>query len=629
MSSFFRFNSYIDSLIIIFVLPLAIMKKTNSIISAITIPLVYLVLSILYISFSDKLILSLSDDPVVVTRYQTLKGWLYVLLVAVLLFVAIYRRLKKRNLIIDELRQKEQINIQLTENYQRINEEMKLASEKYFRIISKLSQPMLLLEAVYEKNKLVDLRFIEINQAAEAVVRLNRISTEIKTLTEIVDTTIAALIFDTCNEVLKTGEARKIEFVSKFMNKFVELHIFRFNENQLVFLYFDISNLKETENKLIKAKQKAEESDRLKTAFLQNMSHEIRTPMNGIVGFSDLLCQTDISDEIRDKYVQVIQSSGHQLMRIIDDILDLSRIESGVEEIHNSVFSLNELIDNMVLVLRESIRKKNKPIVVQVIKPLAHPDDIIESDEHKIRQILWNLVSNAEKFTYSGSIVLAYSIADNNMVEILVKDSGIGISGHDQQIIFERFRQAEENLSRKYGGSGLGLSICKGLVELLGGSIVVDSEPGQGSVFRFYIPYVKAITVRENVSEELLPPEPHAGKVLIVDDLYENILLLSEFMRDTGIEVLSAENGAEAHEQLQKNPDVKLVLMDIKLSGEDGISIAKELMLSYPELVVVAQTAYSSEQIKEECLDAGFSSYIVKPIDKQGFLDIVVPYLQA
>ncbi|HPG74367.1 MAG TPA: response regulator, partial [Bacteroidales bacterium] len=133
----------------------------------------------------------------------------------------------------------------------------------------------------------------------------------------------------------------------------------------------------------------------------------------------------------------------------------------------------------------------------------------------------------------------------------------------------------------------------------------------------------------ENVAEELLPPVPHTGKVLIVDDLYENILLLSEFLRDTGIEVLSAENGAEAHKQLQKNPDVKLVLMDIKLSGEDGISIAKELMLRYPELVVVAQTAYSSEQIKEECLNAGFSSYIVKPIDKQGFLDIVVPYLQA
>ncbi|MBP7463478.1 MAG: response regulator [Bacteroidales bacterium] len=595
--------------------------------TVIKIPLIFLIASILYITFSDMLLLQITDDPILVTRIQTIKGWLYVFGAAVLLYSAVYRQIERKNKIINKITDQERSYKMLSEEYLLINEELQKTSEKYFRIISKLAQPMLLLEGIWTKNSVTDLRIIEINEAANAIVKLNQYDANIRTLNEFVDPKIAPLLFGISQRVLVSGEAAKTEFYSKFFQKFVELHFFRFSTNQIVFLYFDISNLKETEQNLIKAREKAEESDRLKTAFLQNMSHEIRTPMNGILGFSDLLCQDDLSGETRNKYVQVIQGSGHQLMRIIDDVLDLSRIESGVEEVHLSTFHLNPVVDNLELILTESVRKSGKPIQISSSKTLPDGFDIIFSDEYKLKQILLNFISNAEKFTHSGTIELGYYIGETNQLIMFVKDSGIGIGKEQQSIIFERFRQAEENLTRKYGGSGLGLAICKGLTQLLGGSISVESTPGAGSTFSISLPFASGESATDD--KEIISTKVNLStrRVLVVDDLDENLLLINEFLSETGVEVLNARSGTEAYDIFGQNQPIDLVLMDIKLYGEDGITLAKGLMPLSPQTKFIAQTAYISELIKNECIDTGFVDYIVKPIDKNSFMNMIKKHM--
>lgn len=569
------------------------------------------------------MILQFTEDPVIVTRYQTYKGWLYVFGAALLLYSAIFREIKKKNKIINEISVKEHQHKLLSEEYRVINEELQKTSEKYFKIISKLAQPMLLLEGIWGNDNLTDMRIIEINEAASHIVQLSNFATHTRTINEFVDPKISLMLCDISKQVLKTGESAKLEFYSKIFVKFVELHLFRFSSNQLVFLYFDISNLKETEQKLIKAREKAEQSDRLKTAFLQNMSHEIRTPMNGILGFSDLICQEDLSHEIRNKYVQVIQGSGIQLMHIIDDILNLSRIESGVEELNLSTFSLNKVIDEVYMILQQSIIRSEKPIEPIIGKTLNDPHDLIYCDEYKIKQVLHNFVSNSVKFTHSGSIELGYTISEDNELKLYVKDTGIGISKANQTIVFERFRQAEENLTRKYGGSGLGLAICRGLAKLLNGKVSVESIPGAGSTFSITIPFV--------AGEKPVMWNPYLNcninlstrSILVVDDLDENILLINEFLSETGVNVLNANNGKEAFALFEKHSNIDLVLMDIKLYSEDGITLARELMPKYPRAKFIAQTAYISELIKKECMDAGFVDYMVKPIDKNSFLEMI------
>jgi len=349
--------------------------------------------------------------------------------------------------------------------------------------------------------------------------------------------------------------------------------------------------------------------------------------MNGILGFSDLLCQDDLSGETRNKYVQVIQGSGHQLMRIIDDVLDLSRIESGVEEVHLSTFHLNPVVDNLELILTESVRKSGKPIQISSSKTLPDGFDIIFSDEYKLKQILLNFISNAEKFTHFGTIELGYYIGETNQLIMFVKDSGIGIGKEQQSIIFERFRQAEENLTRKYGGSGLGLAICKGLTQLLGGSISVESTPGAGSTFSISLPFASGESATDD--KEIISTKVNLStrRVLVVDDLDENLLLINEFLSETGVEVLNARSGTEAYDIFGQNQPIDLVLMDIKLYGEDGITLAKGLMPLSPQTKFIAQTAYISELIKNECIDAGFVDYIVKPIDKNSFLNMIKKHM--
>jgi PAS domain S-box-containing protein len=281
---------------------------------------------------------------------------------------------------------------------------------------------------------------------------------------------------ETYNYQLKIAEEIKI----------FEARMVYLNETHALAIVRDVTQQKNAEQDLIKAKEKAEESDSLKSAFLANMSHEIRTPMNGIIGFSELLKTDTLTPEERNNYINVIVNSGHQLLNIINDVLEISKIETGQIELHNSAINVNKLLKSMQVFFNKRAQVNNNTIQLSI--PENKNAFVIHSDNSKIRQILNNLIVNSIKFTQNGTITIGYSLKNNKFIEFFVKDTGIGIAKEEQSQIFERFAQANPQITRQHGGTGLGLSISQSLIEILGGKIWLDSELNQGSSFYFSIP---------------------------------------------------------------------------------------------------------------------------------------------
>ncbi len=390
----------------------------------------------------------------------------------------------------------------------------------------------------------------------------------------------------------------------------------------------DITELKAKEKSLIKLKQKAEESNQLKTEFLHNMSHEIRTPLNGILGFSELLKEENISNEEQKQYIDVIQNSGKQLLHIIDDILEIARLETRQVRTIEKEVSLNNLLTEQFLIFDIKAKEKNLPLYLK--KGLADEDSIILTDRTKLSKIVSNLLENAIKFTSTGFVELGYALA-NNVLDIYVKDTGAGIKPENQEIIFERFSQEEKALSRNFGGLGLGLSIVKENAELLGGKVSVQSEKGKGSTFHVFIPYKPA--KKEAVHFGNNQPSEKKQKVytiLIVEDEEVNIYYIEtllKFFKEISYKVLQAHNGREAVEICKNTSDIDIVLMDLKMPVMNGFEATKRIKKFRPDLPVIAQTAYSTHEDKNKALASGCNDFISKPIKKENFKKLIYKYL--
>ena len=278
------------------------------------------------------------------------------------------------------------------------------------------------------------------------------------------------------------GHGRTRYFLNNFVGIVEDGRLIRFWGTK-----FETTRQKKYERELILAKKDAEKSDKLKSAFLANMSHEIRTPLNGILGFSELVCNAELADKKKKKYFNIIQASNQQLLRIINDILDISRLQTGQLSIEKTEFSVNNLMDEIESYLKVEIDRTNKNLELVITKNLDNDSDTICTDKERLYQVVTNLANNAIKFTEKGKVTIAYEEKASSVMEFSIDDTGIGIPGDYLGSIFDQFRQVEEFANRNYGGTGLGLSISKGLVELLGGYIAVESEPGVGSRFKFTI----------------------------------------------------------------------------------------------------------------------------------------------
>lgn len=388
----------------------------------------------------------------------------------------------------------------------------------------------------------------------------------------------------------------------------------------------DITAQKETEKELIKAKAKAEESDRLKSAFLANMSHEIRTPLNGIIGFAGLLRRPNNSKEKIEKYAQVIESSSHQLLALINDIIDISKIESGQITLNEDIININQVFNDLSNIYRTFIEKKG--VSFNVFKELDDKDAYLKTDEVKIKQILNNLLNNALKFTHSGSITMAYAIKGEK-IHFYIEDTGIGISEQYHQIVFERFRQAETVETKKYGGTGLGLSISKALVELLGGKMDLHSIPEVGTKFSFYIPYVNSSDryLKFDKDDDSKIFDWSNKTLLIAEDENTNYLFLKELLLETKIKIYRAENGKQAIEQLKKHPNVHLAILDIKMPELDGYETVKEFKRIKPDLKVIALTAFAMSNDRKRAFEEGFDGYISKPVIKNDLMRLMERFL--
>ena len=381
-------------------------------------------------------------------------------------------------------------------------------------------------------------------------------------------------------------------------------------------------------NNLTVAKEKAEESDRLKTAFLHNISHEIRTPLNAIIGFSGFLDQPDISEAERKEYIDIIFQSNNQLLSIINDILNISHIETGQAKLKITPVDINKVLKNLHRqFLPEAERKK---VSIRIGKHRQDCKAIVQTDESKLIQILSNLISNALKFTDEGYVEFGYECRSDH-VEFYVEDTGIGIAASEQPRIFERFYQVDKKESRNYGGTGLGLPISKGYAELLGGKIWLKSELNSGSAFYFTIPCIHLhheVLAGEKEEKEIRSKSGKNKSILVAEDEESNFALITTMLRHKDYEILRAKNGQEAVDIFKKRRDTSLVLMDIKMPLMDGFEAATEILRIKPNVPIIAQSAYVHQSDKALAMEIGFVDYLAKPFDKQQLISVVEKYIR-
>jgi hypothetical protein len=400
--------------------------------------------------------------------------------------------------------------------------------------------------------------------------------------------------------------------------------------DEIIISFIDITERKLSELELFKAKERAEQSDRLKTAFLANMSHEIRTPMNGILGFTSLLKERRLGGEEQAEFIRLIEKSGVRMLNIINDIIDISKIESGQMDLLIMETDIIEQIEFIYAFFRPEIENKGIKMVLKNLLPAG--ECIIKTDREKIYAILTNLVKNAVKFTKAGIIELGCEIKGENL-EFFVKDTGVGIPKDRQQAIFERFIKADAADLRAFQGAGLGLSISKAYVEMLGGEIWVESETDKGSAFYFTIPMkIKpaetAVQNSDSPVETIKETEPAIPglKILIAEDDNDSSKYLELITKRFSKLVYRAATGVEAVEICQNNPDIDLVLMDIKMPVMDGYEATRQIRYFNSNVKIIAQTAYALHGDYEKALEAGCNDYTTKPIDKNHLTTLIQRY---
>ncbi|MFP4621768.1 MAG: PAS domain S-box protein [Bacteroidales bacterium] len=395
--------------------------------------------------------------------------------------------------------------------------------------------------------------------------------------------------------------------------------------------FWDVTQRKQTEEALKKAKEKAEESDRLKSAFLANMSHEIRTPLNAIMGFAQLLNHNKLSPDKQNKYLNIIQNRSHLLLQLINDIIDLSRIDADQITLEKQTFSLNSLLSELYSSFRIKMEHEGKAhLDISLKKGLKDSQSYIYSDSSRLEQIFSNLLSNAIKFTEDGGIEFGYQKRDKNTLLFYVEDTGIGISGEHQGRIFDRFSQGDPSMAKIYGGTGLGLAISKSLIVLLGGEMWVESRLNEGSTFYFTLPYKKNKAFKEQgTSEDRTDMDSWEGKsILLIEDDYSSIQLVKEVLEPTGVVLYLCETGTEGLKAFSENPGIDLVLIDIKLPDISGLEVARRIRAfsSGREVTLIAQTAYAMYGDAQKSLEAGCDDYISKPVDTQKLMAKIAKY---
>ncbi len=386
----------------------------------------------------------------------------------------------------------------------------------------------------------------------------------------------------------------------------------------------DITHRKKIEEKIIEAKIKSEEADKLKTTFLMNMSHEIRTPLNSVLGFTQLLLRKTNNPEHK-SYLQSIKSSGKDLLKLFNDLIDLSKIYANQLDVIKTETNLNTIFDILTKEFKTEIELKKKPLELTTYKGLKNEEANVLLDDDRLKQVFTTLFDNALKFTKEGFIEFGYQINDRN-IHFFMKDSGLGMDKEIQKQVFEFFYQPAGELGELNRGSGIGLAIIKGIIDKMGGKIWVESDSGKGALINFLLPYVP---LDKNIDTTSVDVENHPislqnFKILIIEDDEDNICLLQNFLEITGASLNTSKNGIEAVE-IMKNNKFDVVFMDIDIPGINGIEATKQIRKFNKDVIIIAQSAYVDKTDKEKCYRAGCDAFIEKPI----FSDVLLNTLSG
>ncbi len=508
---------------------------------------------------------------------------------------------------------------------QKRNEQLKEVEERLRLMFDNMNTGVAVYQAIDDG---LDFRFMDFNKAAERVTRISKERVLGTRLLESFPNMGKSPLFKTLKEVYKDGNSRYLApfyYQDAQREGWRENYIYKLKTGEIVALFDDVTEsmnykieLQETNEELRAAIEKAQESDRLKSAFLANMSHEIRTPMNGILGFAQLLKEPKGSAEDNQKYISIIEKSGHRMLNIINDLISISRIESGEMKLCEHEVSINDELGELCAFFQiEAAKKKLK---LDLISNIEEQDEVFFLDREKLIAIITNLVKNALKYTHQGGVQIVSSI-EGNILSICIHDTGIGIAKDHLETVFDRFVQADNRLDKAYEGAGLGLSISRAYARLMGGDITLESEPGKGSVFCLEIPVGKKSPVENCISETIYSVEmpknldKMQGKsILIVDDDESTRVYLSIALESVVKHVYEAVNGLEAIEMVKNNRDIAVVLLDMKMPEMDGYAASRKIKSIHPEVIIIAQTAFALEGDRELALNAGCDDYLSKPV---------------
>lgn len=550
-------------------------------------------------------------------------GGIFLLLISLPMFFAlrkVYReRSKDLKKLVDDRTSELKLEI-LKRN--EIDEKIKYSEEKFSKAFDKSPQILFIVESASGNLVEVNNRFIE----ATGMKRNEVIGSFVLTVPFFITATDYEYIKKIIDE---KGYIKELEISFKCRSEncygllYAEIIQIK-NRKHVLYIVNDITKAKKLEQEVVKAKEKAETSDRLKSAFLSNMSHEIRTPMNSIIGFTSLLRNDDLTPQKRAEFLDIIYSNGNSLLAIINDIIDFSKIEAGQLKInYNDVF-LNPLMRNLYnVIMRERVDRGRQNLEIGLSLTLEENDSYIRIDDIRITQILTNLLTNALKFTETGRIDFGYEL-NGDFIRFYVKDTGIGIPEDKQALIFDRFQQLIETKTRQYIGTGLGLSISKALVELMGGHIWVESKVDNGSMFFFDIPFRKPRTEAiDAISSEKKPATTllKGKSVLIADDDKSSLTLLRHIVTREGAVVYTANSGNEVLEVFRQNKGIKLVLLDINMPDKDGYQVMKELKREAKDIKIVFQTALAMADERQVIQNSGCDACLFKPINQKELIE--------
>lgn len=483
-------------------------------------------------------------------------------------------------------------------------------------------------------------RFIRINEAQAKMMGLNHPDEAIgKTDFDFFAPQHAQEAFDDEQRILSSGEQiiGKTERIRTANGNFIWVSATKVPvRNQdgeitgLVGISMDVTEKYLAEQKLHEARKKAVESDRLKSAFLANMSHEIRTPMNGIIGFSNLLKNGNIEREQQNEYLGYIEKCGNSLLSLIDDIIDVSKIEAGQLVIRESETCINELLHDLFVTFDKNRLSENKKnIELRLCLPENFGLIYTNTDPQRLKQVFSNLIGNAFKFTEKGYIEFGCNLAGRE-IEFYVKDTGLGIPKDKFNLIFERFGQVMENERLNHKGTGLGLAISVNIVKLLGGRMWLDSEINKGSTFYFTIP-LKNESYPEMRELQQFPTvnkyEWIGKKLLVVDDEELNWLFIRDLIQPTKAQLVWAKNGQEALEIYQRDSNIDLILMDFRMPVMNGYEATMAIRSFDSGIPIIALTAYAQDEEKDLILHAGCNAFLSKPVRNEQLFKMVNHFL--